>query len=198
MSTVELTRGTLSCRETEVVTDVSQSLFPPARPFFGALLLGSRLAAAWLHGARPSGRPLARVARATVPRSAAAPSPVRHAVARGTAALHRPAGCTGHCGRCAACPPNEGGAQQRLPPMEMAWPLSLSRATRGRPATTMRAPPPPRCTPALSAGCCARLTGEVQGVPLLLTCLTPRARDILADGKIWRCRSAPPCAPLRH
>ena len=35
-------------------------------------------------------------------------------------------------------------------------------------------------------------------MPLLLTCLTPRARDILADGKIWRCRSAPPCAPLRH
>jgi hypothetical protein len=54
MSTVELTRGTLSCRETEVVTDESQSLFPPARPFFGALLLGSRLPA----GARPSGRPL--------------------------------------------------------------------------------------------------------------------------------------------
>eukprot|EP01047_Picozoa_sp_COSAG01_P042222 COSAG01_NODE_3674_length_5805_cov_6.114030_2_plen_210_part_00 len=53
-------------------------------------------------------------------------------------------------------------------------------------------------TPALSAGSCARLTGEVQGVPLLLTCLTPRARDILADGKIWRCRSAPPCALLRH
>eukprot|EP01049_Picozoa_sp_SAG25_P019195 SAG25_NODE_5910_length_607_cov_0.781496_2_plen_81_part_01 len=40
--------------------------------------------------------------------------------------------------------------------------------------------------------------GEVRGVPLLLTCLTPRARDILADGRIWRCRSAPPCAPLRH
>jgi hypothetical protein len=38
----------------------------------------------------------------------------------------------------------------------------------------------------------------VRGVPLLLTCLTPRARDILADGKIWRCRSAPPCALLRH
>ena len=35
-------------------------------------------------------------------------------------------------------------------------------------------------------------------MPLLLTCLTPRARDILADGKIWRCRSAPPCALLRH
>ena len=60
------------------------------------------------------------------------------------------------------------------------------------------APPPPRCTPALSAGSCARLTVEVRGVLLLLTCLTPRARVILADGKIWRCRSAPPCAPLRH
>eukprot|EP01047_Picozoa_sp_COSAG01_P091990 COSAG01_NODE_23457_length_814_cov_2.386014_2_plen_116_part_01 len=35
----------------------------------------------------------------------------------GTAELHRPAGCTGHCGRCAACPQNEGGAQQRLPPL---------------------------------------------------------------------------------
>jgi hypothetical protein len=97
---------------------------------------------------------LARVARATVPRSAAAPSPVRHAVVPGTAALHRPAGCTGHCGRCAACPQNEGGAQQRLPPMEMAWPLSLSRATRGRPATTMRAhacpPAPPLHARALS------------------------------------------------
>jgi hypothetical protein len=30
------------------------------------------------------------------------------------------------------------------------------------------------------------------------SCLTPRARDILADGRIWRCRSAPPCAPLCH
>ena len=150
MSTVELTRGTLSCRETEVVTDESQSLFPPARPFFGALLLGSRLAA----GARPSGRPLASVVRATVPRSAAAPSPVRHAVVPGTAALHRPAGCTGHCGRCAACPQNEGGAQQRLPPLRRVQPLSLFRATRGRPPTTMRAhacpPAPPLHARALS------------------------------------------------
>ena len=150
MSTVELTRGTLSCRETEVVTDESQSLFPPARPFFGALLLGSRLPA----GARPSGRPLARVARATVPRSAAAPSPVRHAVVPGTAALHRPAGCTGHCGRCAACPQNEGGAQQRLPLPRRVRPLSLFRATQGRPPTTMRAhacpPAPPLHARALS------------------------------------------------
>jgi hypothetical protein len=87
-------------------------------------------------------------------RSAAAPSPVRHAVAPGTAALHRPAGCTGHCGRCAACPQNEGGAQQRLPPSRRVRPLSLFRATRGRPPTTMRAhacpPAPPLHARALS------------------------------------------------
>jgi hypothetical protein len=109
----------------------------------------------WLLGDDPPGdRCMARVARATVPRSAAAPSPVRHAVVPGTAALHRPAGCTGHCGRCAACPQNEGGAQQRLPPPRRVRPLSLFRATRGRPPTTMRAhacpPAPPLHARALS------------------------------------------------
>eukprot|EP01047_Picozoa_sp_COSAG01_P011627 COSAG01_NODE_510_length_16076_cov_102.088252_19_plen_161_part_00 len=105
--------------------------------------------------ARQQQQGLARAARATtVPRSAAAPSSARHAVVPGTAALHRPAGCTGHCGRCAACPQNEGGAQQRLPPLRRVQPLSLFRATRGRPPTTMRAhacpPAPPLHARALS------------------------------------------------
>ena len=126
--------------------------FPASAAFFWSAAAG--IPAACDAGARPSGRPLARVARATVPRSAAAPSPVRHAVVPGTAALHRPAGCTGHCGRCAACPQNEGGAQQRLPPPRRVRPLSLFRATRGRPPTTMRAhacpPAPPLHARALS------------------------------------------------
>jgi hypothetical protein len=156
-------------------------------------------------GLEPSGPPgdhwLARAARATVPRSPPAPALVRHAVTLGIAALHRPRGCAERLKRCAACPPSEGGAHQRQPPPRRVGPLSLFEATRGRPATTLRAhacpPAPPLPARALGRHLRSSVRGGAGGAAAADAAAAAGGRRSVRG---WQRlpHAAPPCALLRH